>query len=185
METIRFLESPRLRIRIDNAEHYIEQLSTASDEALMQYFGFKTAEELQNQKDKVKGGMKTYRTTFQIFQLMKKENQEIIGSFAFHNWYPMHQRAEIGYAMNNEEYKRKGYMKEALQVIIPYGFDYLNINRMEAFIHPDNTASRRLVEGYGFLQEGLLKEHYYSDGQMGDSMLFALLRTAYEQSHLA
>lgn len=185
MEAIRYLESPRLRIRIDNAEHYIEQLSTASDEVLMHYYGFKTAEDLQIHKDKVKGGMKTYRTTFQIFRLITKESKTIIGSISFHNWYPMHQRAEIGYAMNAEEHKGKGYMKEALKVIIPYGFDYLNLNRMEAFIHPDNTASRRLVEGYGFTQEGLLKEHYYSEGQMGDSMLFALLRQEYEQTQPA
>jgi [ribosomal protein S5]-alanine N-acetyltransferase len=181
MEQQGFLETERLNIRIDKAEDYIQAFNTLSDENLMLHFGFTNLKELETQKMKVKGGMSTYRTSFQVFQLIEKGTEQIVGSFGFHNWYPTHQRAEIGYAMNAEEHKQKGYMKEAMNVIIPYGFEYLKLNRMEALIHPDNTPSIKLVKHYAFTQEGLLKEHYYSDGQMGDSMLFALLRKEYEQ----
>jgi ribosomal-protein-alanine N-acetyltransferase len=71
-------------------------------------------------------------------------------------------------------------MKEALPYIISYGFREVQLNRLEAFIHPDNRTSRRLVEGVGFVREGLLKEHHNDHGVLGDSMLYRLLRNEYK-----
>ena len=81
--------------------------------------------------------------------------------------------------MAGDEYKNQGYMREAIAAIIPFGFEAMELNRIEAFIHPDNTASRKVVERMGFQQEGWLREHYAADGVVGDSLVYGLLRREY------
>jgi ribosomal-protein-alanine N-acetyltransferase len=176
---IKMLETARLSIRIDTVEEYMHLFKTLTDAELKEYFGIRTDEELGKQKDKVSGGFTTYRTNMVFFHLIERASGMVVGSFAFHNWLPMHRRSEIGYAMLGDEYKNKGYMREAIAAIVAYGFEAMDLNRMEAFIHPDNTASRKLVERVGFQQEGHLKEHYAADGVIGDSLVYGLLRSEY------
>jgi [ribosomal protein S5]-alanine N-acetyltransferase len=173
------LETARLSIRVDAHERYVEVFRTYSDAALKAYTGITSDEDLQKQKDKVWGGLTTYRTSVVFFHLIERSMDKVIGSFAFHNWYPIHNRSEIGYAMAAEEYKNKGYMREALPPIIAFGFEAMQLNRAEAFISPDNTASRRLVERVGFRQEGWLKEHFSYNGVLDDSLVYGLIRKDY------
>lgn len=176
---IETLETTRLSIRIDTENSYVDAFKTYSDDELKIHFGITTDEALKVQKGKVEGGLTTYRTSVVFFHLIERSLNSVIGNFAFHNWYPAHQRSEIGYAMTAVEYKNQGYMREALVPIIAYGYEIMNLNRMEAFIHPDNTASRKLVEGAGFEYEGLLRERYCDDGIMSDALVYALLRKNY------
>lgn len=129
------LETERLLIRIETAAEYKQMFETLDDKPLQEYFGLNN-EELEVQKTKVVGGMTTYRMSFRMFHLIEKNSNKIIGDFAFHNWFPMHSRAEVGYGLRHEEYKNKGFMKEALPVIFNYGFKEMKLNRMEAIIGP-------------------------------------------------
>lgn len=176
---VKTLETERLSIRIDTVEDYVQMFKACSDAALKDCFGFRTNEELNKQKEKVSGGLTTYRTSVVFFHLRERSLDTVIGNFAFHNWFPMHRRSEIGYAMMDDAYKNQGYMREAIAAIIPFGFEAMELNRMEAFIHPDNTASRKLVERMGFRQEGWLREHYAAEGAIGDSIVFGLLHKDY------
>lgn len=176
---MKLLETARLLIRIDTLEEYTEVFKTHTDEALKEIFGFLNEEEILVQKDKLKGGIKTYRSTCVFFHLILKENQKVIGAASLHNWYPMHRRAEIGYNLKFDEYKGKGLMREAAKAVVEYGFAELNLNRIEAIIAPDNVPSKRTVERLGFVQEGLLKEHYNDNGIIGDSLVYGLLKSNY------
>lgn len=176
---VKSLETPRLSIRIDTEEAYVAKFRSASDSELMQYFGIQTDEDLEVQKVKVHGGLSTYRSSVVFFHLIDRSMNKVIGSFAFHNWYAMHRRSEVGYAMSADEYKNKGYMSEAMAPIIEFGFGAMDLNRMEAFIHPENMPSRKLVERFGFRKEGQLAEHFCNKGDIGDSMVYGLLAKDY------
>jgi len=63
--------------------------------------------------------------------------------------------------------------------IIDYGFNTMQLNRIEAFISPNNIASQKTVLGQGFRQEGVLKEHYCKDDVIEDSLVFGLLKKDY------
>jgi ribosomal-protein-alanine N-acetyltransferase len=180
----RTLETQRLSIRIDAESDYIKAFHTLSNNVLKTHFGITTEEELQTQKNKVIGGLTTYRTSLVFFHFIERSLDKVIGSFAFHNWYPRDSRSEIGYTMASDEYKNKGYMKEAFGTIINFGFEAMNLNRIEAFIHPDNQPSRRLVEQAGFLSEGHLHERYFHDGALGDALVYALLKKNHIQQPL-
>jgi ribosomal-protein-alanine N-acetyltransferase len=170
------LETARLSLRIDTHEQYVHKFRSLADDELKSHFGITSDEELMVQKDKVRGGLTTYRTSLLYFHLIERSMEKVIGSFAFHNWYPIHRRSEIGYAMIAPGYMNLGYMREALPPMIAFGFEQMNLNRIEAFIHPENTASRKLVKRAGFRQEGWLHEHYCKDGVVGDSLVYGLLQ---------
>ncbi|WP_232695497.1 GNAT family N-acetyltransferase [Brevibacillus daliensis] len=106
-------------------------------------------------------------------------NQDrIIGTCGYHNWSKEHYKAEIGYELT-PEYWRKGIMTEAVEAIIKYGFMNLQLNRIEAFIDPDNLSSRKLLEKAGMKEEGLMKEYFFEKGQFVDAVLFAILKKEY------
>ncbi len=86
-----------------------------------------------------------------------------------------HRRAEIGYMLGRAHWGR-GYMREALEVVLAHGFDTLDLHRLEAELDPRNGASERLLERLGFVREGLLRERWRVEGEVSDSLWMGLLR---------
>ena len=70
---------------------------------------------------------------------------------------------------------RNGYMKEALQILIPTLFIDLRLNRLEAATLEDNTASRNLLKKIGFKKEGVLRKYLKINGTWRDHVLYGLL----------
>lgn len=174
------LHTERLLLRKASVEEFHYIFKHYNDEELKAFFGLTTDEELQKEKDKYNNGYTSYNRSFLLFHLIDKATQQNIGACGFHNWFAMHSRSEIGYHLRDESNKRKGFMKEALQAIIAYGFNNMNLNRIEAVISPKNEPSLKLAKHYNFKQEGYLKEHYCLDGVLEDSVIFGLLKKEYE-----
>jgi len=105
---------------------------------------------------------------------LKSENK-VIGTCGFHGWAKNHYKAHIGYELA-PEYWGQGYMTEVVKKIIEFGFNHLALNRIEAYVEPKNTGSRKLLENIGFREEGILKEHYYWKNQFVDTVIYALLK---------
>lgn len=151
-----------------------------SDEALMHFLGLDSQEALKAQKERHRKGLSTYNKSFLYFQIIDKKTEKIIGWCGYHTWYLDHNRAEIGYGLFDGHFRGKGIMTEAMKPIIHYGFQKMNLNRIEAFIAPWNMASLRLVEKFGFAREGHLCEHYQKENVMEDSVVYALLQRNYK-----
>ncbi|MGI5205301.1 GNAT family N-acetyltransferase [Spirillospora sp. CA-108201] len=72
-------------------------------------------------------------------------------------------QGEVAYA-TFVAHQKHGYMTEALSLAIRYGFEQLRLDRLQAEILSENTASLRLAEKVGFLKEGSSIEHHIEDG---------------------
>jgi ribosomal-protein-alanine N-acetyltransferase len=155
---------------------------TLSEAEIMNLLDLVDEEALHKEKQKYENGLSTYNRSFVNFQIIDKASGEILGACGFHTWYTEHARAEIGYALTNENTKAKGMMSEAMKAVLHYGFEHMRLNRVEALIGPNNTPSLKLAAKFGFTQEGRLRSHYFKNGIMEDSMVFGLLREEYEVS---
>ncbi len=175
------LETPRLILKELNQEILDELFTGYDDGDIMTFMGLTDTDALSTEKNKWAKGMTTYRISFKRFLIIEKETGKVVGSCGFHNWHADHDRAEIGYSMTTESAKNKGYMREALAAVISFGFDKMNLNRVEAFISPDNVPSLRLVQGFGFTEEGRLRSHYRAMGKMYDSVCYGLLKNEYKK----
>ena len=109
-----------------------------------------------------------------------KKSGNNIGWCGYHLWYTEHQRAEIGYVMEDNNFRGKGLMTEAMRLIISYGFKEMNLNRIEALIEPNNTPSLKLAENFQFVKEGHMRDHYIKNGIAEDSLIYALLKKDYK-----
>jgi ribosomal-protein-alanine N-acetyltransferase len=99
----------------------------------------------------------------------------LIGSVTLFNLDFNHRRAEIGYALGREHWGQ-GYMNEALQALLAYAFETLDLHRIEADIDPRNIASIKTVERLGFKREGYLRERWQTNGEIQDAFFYGLLR---------
>jgi ribosomal-protein-alanine N-acetyltransferase len=151
--------------------------SEMSQDEQLDVLGITSTEELLKEKEKHKKGLSTHNKKFLYHQLIDKKTNKIIGWCGFHTWYTDHNRAEIGYGLFDDDYKNKGIMSEAIALIVNYGFSNMNLERIEAFVGPDNTPSIKLLKRMKFKEEGLLKHHYFHNDEMEDSIIFALLKS--------
>lgn len=174
------IETSRLQLHKVTPEIYEELFRTKEEQELKDFLGITTDAAWQTELQKQEQGLTKYRISFLSFYIKEKASGKTIGSCGFHTWYLPHSRAEIGYAITDESRKQQGFMKEALLAVIQYGFEEMQINRIEAFIGPGNIASIKLVQAMGFKKEGLLREHYCKDGDIQDSLVFGLLRKEFE-----
>ncbi|MCH2233377.1 MAG: GNAT family N-acetyltransferase [Crocinitomicaceae bacterium] len=175
------IETNRLLLKAVDANKLAEIYATCDEEEAMKLLGFSTREEYLADKAKSDGGFVTYDRKILGFIMVIKEGDIAIGRCGFHNWYHVHKRAELGYAIFKENYRGHGYMREAMPALLDYGFNKMNLNRIEAFIGPTNEPSLRVVKKHGFTEEGRLKQHFVYDDTPLDSLIFALLREEYFQ----
>ncbi len=103
-----------------------------------------------------------------------KGKSNIIGTVGFNNYTKNH-RANIGYDLQRE-YWNNGYITEALKAVIDFGFNNLEINRIEAEVMQGNMASEKVLEKLGFKNEGILRQWMYWNGNHYDMTMFSLLR---------
>ncbi|MGH3549095.1 MAG: GNAT family N-acetyltransferase [Pseudonocardiaceae bacterium] len=68
-----------------------------------------------------------------------------------------------------------GYALDAARTLIGYGFTTLGLHRISAAIGPDNAASIAIVNRLGFIQEGRLRDHVFTNEAWRDSILYSLL----------
>src|SRR4030088_1722643 len=107
--------------------------------------------------------------------IARHSDNQLIGSVALFNLEFNHRRAELGYALGHE-YWGQGYMSEALQALLAYAFETLDLHRIEADIDPRNTASIKTAERLGFKREGYLRERWQTNGEIQDAFFYGLLR---------
>lgn len=171
------IHTDRLILRSLTQEVFNHVFSTMDEKALEDYFGGQEA--LNKQRNRYNKGLTTFNRSFYNFQILEKQSGRLIGNCGFHTWYTEHSRAEIGYDITDPADWGKGYMSEAVRVVLSFGFERLGLNRIEALVGPNNEASLSIVRKYGFVQEGVLKSHYCKNGVMEDSVIFGLLRQDY------
>lgn len=70
----------------------------------------------------------------------------------------------------------RGVLPTALALVLDHCFATVGLHRLQADVRPENTASRRVVEKLGFVQEGVHRRYLFIDDQWRDHVSYALLR---------
>ena len=71
-------------------------------------------------------------------------------------------------------HNNRGLMTHGLEAVLHKAFRELGLHRLEANIQPENQASRRLVKGLGFRQEGFSPRYLKIAGRWRDHERWAL-----------
>lgn len=170
------LETERLLLREISKNDAEGIFACFSNESVTRYYGQETLEYIKQAEAFVDFFANSYKEKRGIrWGIERKGNQGIIGTIGFNGWSPKHKRAEIGYEIHPEHW-RKGYTSEALLKVIQYGFDELGLTRIGAVVFTENAPSNNLLSKVGFQKEGILRDYMYQNGKANDTYVYSLLK---------
>ena len=105
----------------------------------------------------------------------EKGNNKCIGIMGFYRTQPEHFRTELGYMITPEHWG-KGYVTEAVTVLLDFAFNSLQFHSIEAVIDSRHTASERVLQKVGFIKEAHFKENFYYNNEFTDTVIYSLLK---------
>ena len=89
--------------------------------------------------------------------------------------FPENRCAELGITIGNAAYWGKGYGTDAVRTLCRFGFEEMNLHRIELVVFAHHAAARRVYEKVGFVQEAVAREAHWGDGRWYDDVHMALL----------
>lgn len=84
--------------------------------------------------------------------------------------------AELGMAIGEREYWGRGIGREAVSLLVGYGFRVRNLRKVHLSVHATNERAIRAYSAAGFVEEGRRRQHVWNDGAYTDLVLMAQFR---------
>ena len=100
---------------------------------------------------------------------------EAIGLIDLFDFDPKNNRAGIGIVIASESYRNLGTGTQALQLVINYAFNKLQLHQLYANVGSDNTNSLQLFTKFGFQKIGTKKDWIKVNNIYKDEFLFQLI----------
>ena len=103
-----------------------------------------------------------------------------IGFVNLHGTSPEDRRAWLGIMIGDKAYWSKGYGTDAMRTLLRFGFDEMNLHRIELTVHAGNERARACYRKCGFVDEVRLRQARYTRGEHVDVMVMGILREEWE-----
>ncbi|GFZ86616.1 acetyltransferase [Aquaticitalea lipolytica] len=120
-----------------------------------------------------------HKDIFEVKQLrlvISSYTNEALGMIDLFDFDFKNSRAGIGVLVKDSINRKKGFGKEALQLLINYSFKHLNLHQLYCNISEDNQASIKLFTSQGFNEIGLKKDWIFTNGNFKNEYLFQLIK---------
>lgn len=98
-----------------------------------------------------------------------------IGTIDLFEYDPLNQRAGVGVLIDEVSERNKGYANEALQLMIRYSWDRLNLHGLFCNIFESNEHSIKLFQKNGFVQTGIKKDWALIKKNWENELFFQLI----------
>ena len=118
------------------------------------------------------------------FAVRLLENNELLGNIGFNSIGEIHRTAEIGIMLGNPKYQRKGYGMEALNLLLDYGFSFLNLRNIYLKVFEYNEAAYNLYKKAGFREVGRLRKAVEIMGKTYDEIIMDMLKEEFQSVYI-
>ncbi len=115
------------------------------------------------------------KETGKIWAICAEDTEEFMGVGALYYWSKEHEKAEAGFWLL-PDYWGKGYMTEAMNAIVEYGFYKMGLHRIEGFVESDNLLCKRAMYKLDFTHEGTMIECEIKNGNRISLDIFAKIK---------
>lgn len=110
--------------------------------------------------------------------VVEKKSGCCIGQIAFFLVDCKNRFAEIEYCIGSE-FQRCGYATEAAKAVVRFGFEKVELHKIQISHRSNNLPSKRVIEKCGFTYEGALRDYFFIDGQYFDRLYYSILCDEY------
>ncbi len=169
------LHTKRLTLRQIIHEDARDIFAYASDYEVTKYTAWNRHEKIENSLDFINFTLEKYKTENHYdWAIILKENKKLIGTGGFPDFNNYFHFGEMGYNISRD-YWNNGYATEAVMEILTFGFNNLNLVRIQATCRIENAASERVLQKAGMSFEKILRNRLYKDNNYYDLKLYSIL----------
>lgn len=153
MKSILELKTEKILLRDIEGSDIDTVFRGLSNPDVIKYYGV-SFDSLEETKEQMKWFADTKQKWFAICSV---DNNVFYGAGGLNDISKKHKKAEIGFWLL-PEYWGKGIMKKVVPVICDYGFDKLELHRIEGFVDSENKNCKRAMSALDFELEGTMRD---------------------------
>lgn len=161
------------QIRPDDIHHIYEGLSNPD---VIRYYGVSFDSLKATNEQMIWYRELEQNETGMWWAICSPDGQIFYGAGGFNGLSKEHKKAEIGFWLLPEFWGR-GFMQEAFPLICDYGFNKLDLNRIEGFVDSENKNCKRAIERLNFTHEGTMRACEIKDGKYLDVDIYSKLKS--------
>jgi len=109
------------------------------------------------------------------------EGWRLVGNCSFFDLDWRNRCCEIGIFIGDKEYWGRGYGTQVMQLMLKYGFNTLNLNRVYLRVYESNPRGIKCYEKAGFRHEGRLRQAIFQDGRYIDLLMMSVIRSEWSE----
>lgn len=111
-----------------------------------------------------------------IYAIIEKSSGIHLGNIKLGPINQAHSYADVSYFIGEKSKWGKGYSTEAIWLITHFGFENLDLHRLQAGVYESNIGSRRALEKVGYTLEGRLRKKLKAVEHYEDHLLYGFLK---------
>ena len=131
---------------------------------------------LESEKEWLKENQNKYN-----FAIVLKESDKLIGNISLIEVDLVHRNAVLGIFIGDDSNRGKGYGKEAIKLLLEYGFNNLNLNNIMLSVYSFNKRAIKVYESLGFKKFGTRHKSHYFKGKFYDEIQMEILKEEYSE----
>lgn len=112
--------------------------------------------------------------------IIERSKDKHVGNIKLGNINWIHRTGDIGIIIGEKNFWGKGYGSEAIKLITAYAFNKLNLHKVWAGCYEFNKGSIAAFKKAGFSKEGILKKHYFYNGEYIDGIILGVTSETFE-----
>ena len=160
-------------LNINDAELYVKWLT---DKEITQYLGNRSVLDVETEREWIRKNNNGY-----CFAIVLRDSDKLIGNCGFTNVDMVDRTAEIGIFIGDKEEQNKGYGREAMKILLNYGFNTLGLNNVMLKVYSFNEKAIRTYKKLGFKTFGVRRNSHYANGLMHDTIYMDMLRDEFNE----
>ena len=172
-------ENDIIRLREATLEDAEDLLKITNDEEVMKYYGMEPYKNIEEAEEEINWFISLFKEDKGArWVIADKNTNKYVGDVGIYDYSRQHNKAEIGFKLK-KEYWKKGIMTQCIEEVLNYSFFDKNCNRVQAIVDPRNIGCKKILEKSGFKFEGLLREYEFEYGEYVDLQMYSILKREY------
>ena len=110
------------------------------------------------------------------FGIELNQDSSLIGFTFLNNISWTDRTCNLGIVIGEKNHQGAGIGREVMETLISYAFEKLNLRKIGLEVREDNKAALSLYEKLGFMTEGTLRDHHFSNGKYYDVLIMSLFK---------
>ena len=118
------------------------------------------------------------------FNIIESENHNLIGTIGLEKFNWIDRNAELGIFIGDKDYRSNGYGTEAIQLLLEYGFKYLNLHSIRLTLLAINERAHKCYLKCGFKDTGKSRDEIFLCGKYYDKLYMDILENEFDGDYI-